>query len=151
MLAAQEGQLKVVKLLVRCLGASVNQLDKRGGSALHFASVHKHTEVVKYLARHGADLNQVVSTTGESPSSLALLSDDILPPPDPELAAYLEAKARCANPGCERGGLGLKKCSRCQKARYCGAECQKIHWKAGHKKECVRPSKDTGSGDGGAG
>jgi len=149
MLAAQFGNLKVVKLLVHRLGASFNQLDNGGMSALHMASANKQTKVVKFLARHGADLHRVHPATGDSPAELALLSHSNLAPPDPELAAYLEAKSRCANPGCERGGL--KKCARCQKARYCGAECQKAHWKAGHKKECVRPSQDTGSGSGGVG
>jgi hypothetical protein len=35
----------------------------------------------------------------------------------------------------------LKECSRCKSVRYCGRACQKRHWKAGHKKECVaKPS-----------
>ena len=111
----------------------------------------KQTEIMKYLARHGADLNRSYDpeTGGQSLVCLDLLSDEKSAPPDPELAAYLEAKARCANPGCERGGL--KKCSRCQRARYCGAGCQEAHGRAGHKKACVRPSQDTGSGGDGAG
>ena len=112
MIAAQQGHLKIVKLLVRRLAASVDQLDKRGTSALHSASASKQTEVVKYLARHGADLNRIDPAWGHSPASLALFSHDELGPPDPELAAYLEAKPQCANPGCKRGGVGLKKCSR---------------------------------------
>ena len=28
-----------------------------------------------------------------------------------------------------------KKCGRCF-TRYCGADCQKAHWKAGHKQMC---------------
>jgi hypothetical protein len=31
------------------------------------------------------------------------------------------------------------RCSRCKEARYCSAECQRRHWKAGHKTECGTP------------
>ena len=143
MLAAVKGNLDVVKLLIRRLGANVNQLTKVGWSALHLASISKRTEVVKYLARHGADVTQP-NSRGYSPASLALVpqASTDMPPPNPELAAYLESKASCANPDCPRGGL--KKCSRCQRVRYCGAACQKAHWKAGHKRECVPPPSDNG-------
>ena len=30
----------------------------------------------------------------------------------------------------------LLKCSRCKRVRYCGRECQRAHWRAGHKAEC---------------
>ncbi len=33
--------------------------------------------------------------------------------------------------------IKLKKCSRCQMVRYCSVNCQRIHWLAGHKSECV--------------
>ena len=41
----------------------------------------------------------------------------------------------CWTPGCSRPGL--KRCSRCKAARYCSAECQLAHWRAGHRLECV--------------
>ena len=31
----------------------------------------------------------------------------------------------------------LLRCSRCLAARYCSRECQRSHWKAGHKQVCV--------------
>jgi hypothetical protein len=37
--------------------------------------------------------------------------------------------------GCE-DGLKLRPCSRCKLAVYCGEECQRAHWKAGHKTKC---------------
>jgi len=40
----------------------------------------------------------------------------------------------CSNCGKQRAAL--KRCSRCQQASYCGAECQNAAWK-GHKKTCV--------------
>ncbi|CAM9993013.1 unnamed protein product [Laminaria digitata] len=63
-------------------------------------------------------------------------------------------RKRCAGPGCLRidggGGGGsdvagggdssgcgkrFKRCSQCR-ALYCSRECQKAHWKAGHRKAC---------------
>jgi GNAT superfamily N-acetyltransferase len=39
----------------------------------------------------------------------------------------------CSNPGC--GGTGLKICTRCRQARYCGPQCQQAHWSM-HKTGC---------------
>ena len=34
----------------------------------------------------------------------------------------------------------LKACSLCKAAYYWGKECQRIHWKAGHKVDCIKGS-----------
>jgi len=39
------------------------------------------------------------------------------------------------------GIVNLDVCSRCQKAYYCSAGCQKTAWKASHKQACRKPSK----------
>ncbi|KAI0262815.1 hypothetical protein BC834DRAFT_890419 [Gloeopeniophorella convolvens] len=39
----------------------------------------------------------------------------------------------------------LRRCGGCQKARYCGAGCQKLHWTGGHRKLCVRGEKEAES------
>ncbi|CAM6051440.1 unnamed protein product [Sphagnum compactum] len=39
----------------------------------------------------------------------------------------------CKNPTSRR-------CSRCKAVRYCSLECQRQHWREGHKKECKAPS-----------
>jgi len=42
----------------------------------------------------------------------------------------------CAN--CSKMYLNpLRKCARCKVARYCSKECQKAHWKSGHKSVCA--------------
>jgi hypothetical protein len=46
---------------------------------------------------------------------------------------------RCCN-HCDKSEVkweGHKLCARCKNACYCSKECQKAHWKAGHKKECI--------------
>jgi TPR repeat protein len=42
---------------------------------------------------------------------------------------------KCAN--CRKEAVELHHCSRCKAAMYCGTHCQKLHWKAGHKMDCV--------------
>ncbi|PNH10288.1 hypothetical protein TSOC_003023 [Tetrabaena socialis] len=51
----------------------------------------------------------------------------------------------CGNPGCRNFDgpaevdLPLQKCSGCKAVRYCGAGCQRQHWReGGHKKACVQ-------------
>lgn len=45
----------------------------------------------------------------------------------------------CSAPGCNGNDMGanrLMRCRGCSAVSYCGRECQKRHWKAGHKQEC---------------
>lgn len=42
-------------------------------------------------------------------------------------------------------GIDLKSCARCKVTYYCSRECQKNHWKAGHKLVC-RPATEKSSG-----
>ena len=47
---------------------------------------------------------------------------------------------RCSNISCnetEKDDIKFKKCSRCQKVRYCSVSCQTTHWKKEHKKCCA--------------
>jgi hypothetical protein len=34
-----------------------------------------------------------------------------------------------------------KRCSRCMGSVYCSIECQRKHWKAGHKHKCAKAEK----------
>jgi TPR repeat protein len=43
--------------------------------------------------------------------------------------------SKCAN--CQKVAVELHHCSRCKAVMYCGTHCQKLHWKAGHKMDCV--------------
>ena len=55
-------------------------------------------------------------------------------------ASQIEAgcKTNCAQ--CKKSALAetLNRCAKCKLYRYCGKECQVKHWKAGHKKDCVK-------------
>ena len=37
---------------------------------------------------------------------------------------------------CGQPSQDLQRCSRCKGVSYCSRDCQKQHWKVGHKKEC---------------
>lgn len=50
--------------------------------------------------------------------------------------AKIEQLIACNASGCVTEAT--MKCARCEIARYCSRECQKKHWKAGHKQECVK-------------
>ena len=52
----------------------------------------------------------------------------------------MSAAARCVH--CSKPGPGLRLCSRCRKAHFCDAACQKTGWKA-HKAGCI-PSQQRG-------
>jgi hypothetical protein len=132
-IAAQEGQLAVVRCLVEELGADVNQKTKDGVTALMVAATMDNHKLVAYLMRHGADptLSAPVFGTAADISKCAGAPD--------EHTAYLDAKTHCSNTTCS--GAGLKKCTGCKQARYCGKQCQLAHWPT-HKDECKEAAKN---------
>jgi hypothetical protein len=135
MMAARGGHLKVVKCLVSDLGADVNQTGDDGCSALMLASYTKRDGVIRFLLRNGADA-QAFSSDGPSDGTAADASREGGAPVTQ--TEYLEAKAHCSNRDCS--GAGLKKCTGCKQARYCGEACQLAHWKA-HKADCKANKK----------
>ena len=52
------------------------------------------------------------------------------------IKAALEPRACAACSSVEAVVRTYQKCAGCNVARYCGAECQRAHWKAAHKHEC---------------
>ncbi len=69
----------------------------------------------------------------------------VLPPPltlPPSRQGALPRLRVCGNPWCGNfaeeceGALPLKQCGGCRAVRYCGADCQRAHWRAGHKADC---------------
>ncbi len=79
-----------------------------------------------------------------------LAPQSILPPPlalPPRRRGPLLRLRVCGNPRCcnfageYEGALPLRRCGGCGAVRYCGAECQKAHWREGHKAECRRSAR----------
>ena len=57
-------------------------------------------------------------------------------------ACSIRCCATCGAPeGSLPGILHHKPCGKCKITFYCGSECQKTHWKAGHKKHCKTPEE----------
>jgi tetratricopeptide (TPR) repeat protein len=48
---------------------------------------------------------------------------------------------RCDQCGVEGAKSAFKYCAACREAIYCSPECQRTHWKAGHKHKCVKQVK----------
>ena len=69
-------------------------------------------------------LGNVVVVPDASPTAAA--------PPSPDRCTHCGASAA----DLARDDRKLRRCSRCQRVRYCGRECQRAHWRAGHKAEC---------------
>jgi hypothetical protein len=128
-IAAQRGHLKIVICLVKELGAYINHAKNDGATPLMTASYHKHMEVVVWLIKHGANA-QALHHNGGTAADVSRAEG--APAAQTE---YLEARAHCANPGCD--GAGLKKCAGCLKVFFCDPACIREHWPA-HKAECKR-------------
>ena len=64
-LAASEGNLLVVKLLVEELGANHSPRDRWGGTPLNDAVRQEHQEVIMYLKSAGASMGVQMVAPGE--------------------------------------------------------------------------------------
>jgi hypothetical protein len=129
--AAENGNLAVVRCLLKVPGVDINRRRNDGATPLILASCHKHTQVVIWLVKRGADV-QTTSKYGTAENLSRAYGASIAQ------TAYLDAKTHCSNTGCS--GAGLMKCTGCKQARYCGEACQLAHWKA-HKAACKAGTK----------
>jgi len=55
----------------------------------------------------------------------------------PSLEAPSPSKCTCCGRGAD-STVKLKPCPRCKGPIYCGKDCQKEHWKKGHKESCIQ-------------
>jgi hypothetical protein len=127
--------MKVVQFLVEKLGADVNQATPDGRTPLGAASAGKHKSIAASLIKKGANPQASDPRFGTAADVSRIVGAHA------EQTAYLEAKTHCTNPDCS--GAGLKKCTGCKQARYCGSKCQLAHWPA-HKADCKLQRNDTG-------
>ena len=81
---------------------------------------------------------QKASAAAPAPSAPASSAPSTSTPPIPSTSS----DSRCANCGKTAAATGLPqllRCSKCKGVVYCGAACQRVHWKAGgHKLACKK-------------
>ncbi len=86
------------------------------------------------------------------PSPLPAAPSTPLPPPlalPPSRQGALTRLRVCGNPRCSNfageceGVLPFKQCGGCRAVRYCGADCQRAHWREGHRAECKLLAAET--------
>ena len=58
----------------------------------------------------------------------------------PHSKLFAEMDDSCAASRCKVTGAGMKACSQCKMVTYCSVKCQKMDWKASHKKACYSRS-----------
>jgi hypothetical protein len=138
-IAAEQGYLELVRCLVEELGVDVNQATWDGATPLMAPAYGKHKMVANFLIKHGANPQTSSPRFGTAVDAAQQMGAPV------HLIAYLKAKAHCASPGC--GGAGLRKCTGCKRARYCGQQCQILHWPA-HKIECKQRAEEKAAGQG---
>jgi ankyrin repeat protein len=133
-IAAERGNLNVIRALVKHLGADVNTSDEQGRTPLMSASYGKQEKGIRWLIKNGANTQAVHQGTNVTAMDYSRASNA-----PAEQTAYLEAIANCASPDCE--GAGLKKCSGYLQVFFCGPACIHAYWPA-HKAECRRRSAE---------
>jgi len=104
-----------------------------------------------YMQKRAESLLLAQSKKGSSITTWTA-DQNILPVETALTSLALESKSpssviKCAYPTCQTIQTDEKKfpvCGRCKMVQYCSADCQKLHWKNGHKKVCL-PSNSSSS------
>jgi ankyrin repeat protein len=97
--AVQEGHLALMRYLVKELGANANHATHTCCTPLMIASASKHSHIVNWSVKHGADVQASSPLHGMATDVSNRLGAST------EQITYLKARTLCANPG--RGGAGL--------------------------------------------
>ena len=147
--ATISGHLGCARLLIE-KGADVDKAHNNGMNPLHVASHNGHRECARLLIESGANVDEEFFCW--TPLRLAFLNDHI------ECARLLIKRGAVVDEesrnrpfftklvtqgwirvclSCGRCATKMPKCSRCQDAWYCNAECMTAGWPA-HKALCKR-------------
>mmetsp|Transcript_18567 Transcript_18567/g.30940 ORF Transcript_18567/g.30940 Transcript_18567/m.30940 type:complete len:349 (+) Transcript_18567:108-1154(+) len=164
MIAASRGMKSVIQLLLDAGEDPFEECDM-GCSAIDFAATAGHKALADMMKAHPrpkrttttlpptSATSSVTSSdqaTGKMVKELAAMNVNVYsgePLRDDEIASGHEFQKEkkykcCSNPSCGKTekevGKSFAKCNRCRCVRYCGADCQKEHWKI-HKKMCRKP------------
>lgn len=123
--------------------------DRLGSVSLHEVLIQDRMDVAEFLLKthktsiHTTDMDNVsplkMSIGGGSVNNAAKLVNDVARK-EGNTARKAKKQMKCASCQKELGVNGGSWCSRCKSVSYCGRECQKAHWTAGHKKECKKLS-----------
>ena len=70
--AAKQGNLAVVDAILAADPTLANQRDDTGATPAHYAAFHGHSQVVRRLAQHGADINSRDDIHGATPGGWAI-------------------------------------------------------------------------------
>ncbi|KXZ53543.1 hypothetical protein GPECTOR_7g993 [Gonium pectorale] len=136
---------------------SAKQLARLRAAAAEATASPAHSSPLLAAARGLLQADVDPSAAAADPAVAALERMDrrrlagLLPPPGCRLWPPTALRV-CCNPACGdltgecEAGLKLRLCAGCEAARYCGAECQRQHWAAGHKVECARRKRGSGVG-----
>jgi ankyrin repeat protein len=109
-------------------GANINAADKQGCTPVLMAAQMGHVDAIKALYKLGANMKpdamySLTQVASRQPEALVLIE---------KILAKMTRECECCGSSSKR----LKVCSKCEKVRYCSAECQKQDHKK-HKKECL--------------
>jgi hypothetical protein len=126
-----------VKLLIEH-GCDLDLVDANGITAVMYATGKKQDRRVRLLMKAGADINIGATAAGhEGKTALGVAKED----GSAEVLKQLEKVCSACN---KRLPSESKKCSRCLRARYCDAACQRAHWRT-HLVECKAPDDSSSS------
>ncbi len=70
--AAKQGELERVKTALEPDPGIVNLRDESGATALHYAAIHGHRQIVRLLIERGADINSTDDQFGATPAGWAI-------------------------------------------------------------------------------
>ena len=70
--AVEQGNLEHVKAIIDTNDHLINQRDEAGGTALHYAALNGHRQIVTLLVERGAEINNADSEYGATPTGWAI-------------------------------------------------------------------------------